>query len=96
MLNNLFYISYIDDLDTRASLVNWDGGSTWNLCSTKLIRSRFGSQNQNHQLIFTLFPTHSKVLVLVLQLNASMLTPTSTYQTWTCSHYAGFSTSAST
>ena len=94
MLNNLFYISYIDDLDTRASLVNWDGGSTWNLCSTKLIGSRFGPRNQNHQLIFTLFPSHSKVLVL--QLSASLLTPTSTYQTWTFSRYAGFSTSAST
>ena len=27
MLNNLFYISQIDDLDTRARLQNWDGGS---------------------------------------------------------------------
>ena len=94
MLNNLFYISYIDDLDTRASLVNWDGGSTWKLCSTKLIGRRFSPQNQNHQLIFILYPSHSEVLVL--QLSASLLAPTSMYQTWTCSHYVGFSTSAST
>ena len=60
MLNNLFYISYIDDLDTCASLVNLDGVSTCNLCSTKLNGSRFGPRNQNHQLIFTLFPSHSK------------------------------------
>ena len=41
MLNNLFYVSYIDDLDTRASLVNWDGGSTTSRIETYKMEKRF-------------------------------------------------------